>query len=156
MCCAWLLSRVRLFVTLWTVAHQAPLSMGILQSRILGWVAIPPPGNLPNPGIEPRSPALQTDTLLSEPIHLKSLQEYINAYRCLVTLIHLPPLRKTNAPKWPKIHLKISVHIVTLLKGSWLERNDVNRPRFASCADNLMEGLQWLKSSTFKKDYRDQ
>ena len=33
-------SHVSLFVTLWTVAHQAPLSMGILQARILGWVAM--------------------------------------------------------------------------------------------------------------------
>ena len=33
-------SRVRLFVTLWTVAHQAPLSMGIFQARILEWVAM--------------------------------------------------------------------------------------------------------------------
>ena len=34
-------SRVQLFATLWTVAHQAPLSMGILQARLLEWVAIP-------------------------------------------------------------------------------------------------------------------
>ena len=39
--CAQSLSRVRLFVTPWTVAHQAPLSMGILQARILEWLAIP-------------------------------------------------------------------------------------------------------------------
>ena len=39
--CAKSLSRVRLFVTLWTVAHQAPLSMGILQAKILEWVAMP-------------------------------------------------------------------------------------------------------------------
>ena len=37
------------------VAHQAPLSVGILQARILEWVAIPPPGDLPDPGIEPAS-----------------------------------------------------------------------------------------------------
>ena len=40
MCCAQLLSCVRLFATPWTVAHQAPLSMGILQARILEWFAI--------------------------------------------------------------------------------------------------------------------
>ena len=39
--------------------HQAPLSMGILQARILEWVAIPFCRHLPDPGIEPRSPALQ-------------------------------------------------------------------------------------------------
>ena len=41
--------------------------MGILQARILERIAMPPPGNLPNPGIEPRAPALQADSLLSEP-----------------------------------------------------------------------------------------
>ena len=40
-CCAQSLSHVRLFVTPWTVSHQAPLSMGILQARILEWVAMP-------------------------------------------------------------------------------------------------------------------
>ena len=39
---------------------------GIFQARVLEWVAIPSPGDLPNPGIEPRSPALQADALLSE------------------------------------------------------------------------------------------
>ena len=40
---------------------------GILQTRILEWVAIPPPGSLPDPAIKPKSPALQADSLLSEP-----------------------------------------------------------------------------------------
>ena len=40
---------------------------GILQARILEWVAIPSPGDLPNPGMETRSPALQANSLLSEP-----------------------------------------------------------------------------------------
>ena len=57
----------RISVTPWTVARQAPLSMGILQAGILEWVAMPPPEDLPNPGIEPISPALQVDSLLSEP-----------------------------------------------------------------------------------------
>ena len=46
--------------------RQAPLSLGILQARILEWVAMPSSRDL-NPGIEPRSPALQVDSLLSEP-----------------------------------------------------------------------------------------
>ena len=49
------------------VAHQAPLSMRILQARRLEWVAMPSSGDLPNPGIKPRSPALQADSLPSEP-----------------------------------------------------------------------------------------
>ena len=41
--------------------------MGILQARILEWLLYPPPGDLPNPEIEPRSSALQADSLPSEP-----------------------------------------------------------------------------------------
>ena len=52
LCCAKLLGLVQLFATPWTVAHQAPLSMVILQARILGCVACPPPGELPDPGNE--------------------------------------------------------------------------------------------------------
>ena len=51
----------------WTVALQAPPSMGILQARILACVAILFSRDLPNPGIELRSPALQADSLSSEP-----------------------------------------------------------------------------------------
>ena len=45
MCCAWLLSHVWLLVTPWTVAHQTPLSMGILQARKPEWVAMPSRGS---------------------------------------------------------------------------------------------------------------
>ena len=43
---------------------------GFLQARILEWVPVPPPGDPPNPRIKPRSPALQVDSLLTEPPHL--------------------------------------------------------------------------------------
>ena len=61
------LSCVQLFVTPWTVAYQALPSMGF--SRQEYWSGLPflSPGDLPNPGIEPGSPALQTDALPSEP-----------------------------------------------------------------------------------------
>ena len=65
--CVQSLSHVQLFATPWTVALQAPLSMGILQTRILEWVAMPSSRDLPNPGVEPRSPALQANSLPSEP-----------------------------------------------------------------------------------------
>ena len=44
---------------------------GIFQARVLEWVAISSPGNLPNPGIEPGSPTLQADALPSEPISIQ-------------------------------------------------------------------------------------
>ena len=61
------LSRVRLFVTPWTVAYQAPLSMEFSREEYWSGLPFPSPGDLPHPGIEPGSPALQADGLLSEP-----------------------------------------------------------------------------------------
>ena len=60
-------SRVRPFVTPWTVAYQTPPSMGFSRQEYWSGLPFPSPGDLPNPGIKPGSPALQTDTLLSEP-----------------------------------------------------------------------------------------
>ena len=58
---------VRLFATLWTVACQAPLSMGFSRPEYWNELSCPPPGELLNPGIEPVSPALQVDSLSTEP-----------------------------------------------------------------------------------------
>ena len=60
-------SRVRLFVTPWTVAYQAPLSVGFSRQEYWSGSPFPSPGDLSDPGIEPRSLALQADTLSSEP-----------------------------------------------------------------------------------------
>ena len=61
------LSRVRLFATPWTVAHQAPPSMGFSRQEYWSGLPFPSPGDLPDPGIKPRSPTLQADALTSEP-----------------------------------------------------------------------------------------
>ena len=58
-------SPVRLFMTSRTLVCQAPLSMGF--SRQEYWSGLPSPGDLPNPGIEPRSPVLQAGSLPFEP-----------------------------------------------------------------------------------------
>ena len=50
-------SHVRLFATPWPVAHQAPLSMGFSRQGYWSGVPYPPPGDLPDPGIRPASPA---------------------------------------------------------------------------------------------------
>ena len=70
-CCMCVLSHfshVQLLATLWTVACQAPLSMGF--SRRKYWRGVPflSPRNLPDPGIEPTSPALQADSLPIQPL----------------------------------------------------------------------------------------
>ena len=61
------LSRFRLFVTSWTVAHQGPPSMEFSRQEYWSGLPFPSPGDLPNPGTEPGSPALRADALPSEP-----------------------------------------------------------------------------------------
>ena len=53
--------------TPWTAAYQAPASMGFSRQEYWSRLPLPSPGHLPDPGIEPRSPALQADALTSEP-----------------------------------------------------------------------------------------
>ena len=53
MCVLSRFSHVRLFATLWTIAHEAVLSMGFFKQEYWSGVPFPPPGDLPNPGIEP-------------------------------------------------------------------------------------------------------
>ena len=63
-----LLSCVQFFVTTWTVACQAPLFMGLPRQESWSGLPFPSPGDLPNPGLKPLSPAWQVDSLpLSHP-----------------------------------------------------------------------------------------
>ena len=64
--CEWSRS-VRLFATPWTVAYQALPSMGFSRQECWSGLPFPSPGDLPDPGIEPRSPTLQADALPWEP-----------------------------------------------------------------------------------------
>ena len=75
------LSRVRLFVTPWTVAHQAPPSTRFSSQAYWSGLPFPSPGDLPDPGINPRSPALQADTLTSEPPGKPMGTQIITIYR---------------------------------------------------------------------------
>ena len=54
-------------MTPWTVAHQAPPSMGFSRQEYWSGLPFPSPGDLPGPGIEPGTPAFQADALTSEP-----------------------------------------------------------------------------------------
>ena len=98
-CCAQLLSPVRLFATLWTAARQAPVSMGFSRREHWSGLPCPPPGDLPNPGIEPRSPALQVDSLLSEPTAKPK-----NTGMCSLSLLQgIFPTQESN---WGLLHCK--------------------------------------------------
>ena len=80
------LSRVWLFATPWTVAHQAPLSMGFSRQEYCSGLPFPSPGDLPDPGIEPWSPAFQADSSPSEPPGKPSL---ISKYTTIIIIIKM-------------------------------------------------------------------
>ena len=61
--------------TPWTVAHQAPLSMGFSRQEYWSGLPFPSPGDLPNPGIEPGSPSLRTSLVAQMVKHLPTRQE---------------------------------------------------------------------------------
>ena len=67
--------------TPWTVARQAPLSMGFSRQEYWSGLPCPPPGALPNPGIEPGAPALQADFLPAEPPEKPKLTQSIGSKR---------------------------------------------------------------------------
>ena len=70
------LSHVRLSVTPWTEAWQAPLSMEFSKQEYWSWLPLPTPGNLPNPGIEPVSPELAGGFFNIEPPGKSKRQNY--------------------------------------------------------------------------------
>ena len=88
------LSHVPLFATPWTVAHQAPPSTGFSRQEYWSGLPFPSPEDLSEPGIEPRSPTLQADTLTSEPpgklawVNKFSSFIYIYVYVCVCVCIN--------------------------------------------------------------------
>ena len=82
-----LLSRVQLFVTPWAVALRAPLSMGFSRQEYWSGLSCRPPRDLPNPGIKPRSPTLQADSLPPEPSGKPSLAPYKRSLLLLLLLL---------------------------------------------------------------------
>ena len=118
---------VRLFVTLWTVIHRAPLSMGFSRQEYWSGLPCPPPGDLPNPRIKLALPALQVDSLWLN--HKGSLKDYIHRYLpiCIFNsstdsdmLCHLSSKKKTklnrNAPLSSLLILILSQQNTTLLQ----------------------------------------
>ena len=89
LCCPQPLSHVQLFANLWTVACQAPLFMLFSRQEYWSGQPFPSPEDLPNPGIEPRSPVLQVDSLPAEllgksniSIDIHNMNVYLSIYIC--------------------------------------------------------------------------
>ena len=87
-------SHVWHFMTLWTVALQAPLCMGFSRQEYWSGLPFPSPGDFPHPGIEPGSPALQADAL---PEAMKILN--VNAVKICLNPTTSPPF--ASLPEWP-------------------------------------------------------
>ena len=114
-------SRVQLCATPRTAARQAPLSMGSSRQEYWSGLPCPSPGDLPDPGIEPRSPTLQTVSLPSEPprkpnlwlkrIMTRSTGEATGGLALLsvACLIKLPP-PPTLGPSGASFHHSLSIH----------------------------------------------
>ena len=88
-----------------TVARQAPLSTGFSRQEYWNVFPYPPPGDLPNPGIEPRSPTLQVDSSLSKPPYKIRVFKYKMAY-----------FKKSNFLMYPLI--KQRIFLIKLYKNS--------------------------------------
>ena len=82
--CACILSHVWLFATLWTVAHQASLPMGFSKQEYWSRLPFPPPGDLPDPGVEPTSLALAGEFFITEPLGYLHLEgTYLNIIKTI-------------------------------------------------------------------------
>ena len=115
----------------WTVAYQAPPSIGFSRQEYWNGLPLPSPGDLPNPGIEPRSPALQADALTSELL--------------LLLLSHFSRARFCATPKMAAHQVPPSTGIIQGRILEWIAcplsgdlPNPVIKPRFSALqADSL-------------------
>jgi len=99
------LSRVRLFVTPWTAAYQAPQSIEFFRQEYWSGLSFPS-GDLPHPGTEPGSPTLRADSLPTEPPGNKSLNRVHSKWTALETSQNLPPplsVKKLSSKKTPEV-----------------------------------------------------
>ena len=78
--CLCALNCLDFFVTLWTVAHQALLSMGVSRQEYWSGLPCPPTGDLPDPGIKPKSPVLASRIFTTEPPGRPYLLVYLSVY----------------------------------------------------------------------------
>ena len=116
------LSRVRLFATPWTIAHQAPPSMGFSRQEYWSGLPFPSPEDLPDRGIKPRSPALQADTLTSEPPKPLTILPSSNHHSLQLYCFLSPITCSSNTPRppVPRYHL-FHLHFLKYSKAQQLQ-----------------------------------
>ena len=165
--CFWL------FATPWTVAYQAPPFIGFSKQEYWSGLPFPSPGDLPDPGIEPGSPAFQADALTSEPrgtwIKKSSLSKkttvmkYTRTHVCLyvyahthtyththTTRLNCKGLEKTWKPKWalrrPTFDLGHLPPILVILNFYSFTRREEQMSKLTPTQGNLLP-ISWATSS---------
>ena len=121
--------------TPWTAAHQAPLSMEFSRQGYWGGLSFSPPGDLPNTGIEPGSPALQAGSLLSEPPgepwevgvikerpSLLRKEQIIQPSGNVFRGSPNPLLRETVEKPRPQVVRPTAARVWSMAVGAWLSR----------------------------------
>ena len=104
--CTQSLSHLWLFVTLWSEACQAPLSVGFPRQEYWNGLPFPTPGDRPSPGIEPASPSLTSRHFTTVPLRKLSLItkeiQIMTTMRCHLTPVRMDIIQKTtNNRCWP-------------------------------------------------------
>ena len=116
--------------TPWTVAYQDPLSMEFSRQEYWSGFPFPPPGDLPDRGIEPRSPALQADTLSSEPLGKPFPEMEITKIleNCKIYVFHIflssafPQTLFTSAFYFPHSLRTLTIHLQLLSWSMWMNQ----------------------------------
>ena len=105
------LSRVWVFEIPWTVAYQASLSMGFSRQEYWSGLPFPSPGDLPDSGIKPGSPALEGDALTSEPPGKPIYYKYCVIMTHLITHFHISRLLGCYRFlfQWTSLHLAVGL-----------------------------------------------
>ena len=114
----------------WTVAHQAPLSMGFSRQEYWSGLPFSSPGNFSDPGIKPRSPTLQADTLPSEPpgAHHQSRSDIFksNVFQKSYSVTYTDHLFQ-NFPEFTVIHIVKGFGIVNKAEIEVFPKNSKER-----------------------------
>ena len=112
------LSRVRLFATPWTVPYQAPLPMGFSRQEYWSGLPVPSAEDLPKPGIEPWSPTLQTDALLSELPGNICIMNYLVTVSITSVTLHMVQSSSLSSEICPILSGKIFQEIQNYVQGT--------------------------------------
>ena len=117
------LSHVWLFAALWTVACQVPLSLGFSSQEYWSRLSFPSPGDLPDPGIEPKSPALAGGIFTSDPFRFNLKRSILTYKHLLSTLESWIKEKKVTNNYWEATGISLVVQWlfpVLPMKGAWV------------------------------------